>query len=249
MGSSAVTLDRVSKTFRMRGGTELPVLRDVSFSAQPGEFVAILGPSGCGKSTILNLVSGIDAASSGVVSAPPAAEIGFVFQSARLLPWRTIRENIDITRKERSRERKTDYRKSTDEYLQIAGLTAYQDFYPAAISGGMQQRASLARALSTEPSVLVMDEPFSALDELTARTQRAFLQRTWLDNRTTVLFVTHNVTEALTLASKIVVVGNRPAGVLECLDVDIPHPRKLSDPRVSALEQKILKLLGVGDTA
>ena len=245
MPSATVVLDGVCKSYHLRSGGQIDVLDNIKLEAEPGSFVAVLGPSGSGKSTLLGILSGVLPTDAGVVQVPPAHEIGYVFQTARLLPWRTVKENLDITRAARLRDRGRPYDRSPEHYLKAAGLQQYSDFYPSAISGGMQQRTAIARALSTEPSMLLMDEPFSALDEMTARVQRAFLQRTWQEYRSTVIFVTHNVLEAITLATSIVVVSPRPARVLDHIEVDIPRPRSLSDPRVGILQDKILDLLGV----
>jgi ABC-type nitrate/sulfonate/bicarbonate transport system ATPase subunit len=246
MPEAAAVLEHVSKSYKVGGGS-IDVLQDLSLTAEQGAFVAILGPSGCGKSTILGILSGLLEHDAGVARIPPAHEIAYVFQTARLLPWRTIEQNLDITRAARRRQRGRDYQRSTADYLKAAGLSEYRSFYPAAISGGMQQRASIARALSVEPTMLLMDEPFSALDELTARMQRLFLVRTWRDYQSTIIFVTHNVLEAIALASAIVVVSARPARVLDRIEVDIPRPRSVTDPRVGALQDRILALLGVED--
>lgn len=247
MSDATAVLDRVSKSYELSSGSTVDVLESVSLRADPGEFVAILGPSGCGKSTLLGILSGIVSHDRGSLQIPPPHEIGYVFQTARLLPWRTVRQNLEITRKARVADRGT-YRQSVDDYLSAAGLLQYADFYPSAISGGMQQRTSIARAMSTEASLLLMDEPFSSLDEMTARVQRTFLQQTWEEHRSTVIFVTHNVLEAISLATSIVVVSARPARVLEQIDIDLPRPRSLADPAVIDLQQHILGLLGVEST-
>jgi ABC-type nitrate/sulfonate/bicarbonate transport system ATPase subunit len=247
MPETAAVLERVSKSYPSASGGSLQVLADLSLTAERASFVAILGPSGCGKSTILGILSGLLKQDAGIARIPPAHEIAYVFQTARLLPWRTIEQNLEITRAARLRQRGRPYQRSTVDYLKAAGLWEYRAFYPAALSGGMQQRASIARALAVEPTMLLMDEPFSALDELTARTQRAFLLRTWADYRSTIVFVTHNVLEAITLANSIVVISTRPARVLERIEVDIPRPRSLADPRVGSLQARILTLLGVDD--
>lgn len=244
MPDAAAVLERVSKSYPISGGS-IDVLADLSLTAERGSFVAILGPSGCGKSTILGILSGLLGHDAGIARIPPAHEIAYVFQTARLLPWRTIEQNLEITRAARLLRRGRPYQRATADYLKAAGLREYRSFYPAALSGGMQQRASIARALSVEPTMLLMDEPFSALDEFTARTQREFLLRTWRDYQSTIVFVTHNVLEAIALATSIVVVSARPAQVLERIDVDIARPRALTDPRVGALQARILTLLGV----
>jgi len=249
MPDAAAVLEGVSKSYKIGSGGSIRVLEDLSLTAERGSFVAVLGPSGCGKSTILGILAGLLPQDVGVARIPARHEIAYVFQTARLLPWRTIEQNLEITRAARLKQRGRAYQRSTSDYLKAAGLAQYRSFYPAAISGGMQQRASIARALSVEPTMLLMDEPFSALDELTARTQREFLLRTWHDYQSTIIFVTHNVLEAITLATSIVVVSARPARVLERIDVDIARPRSLTDPRVGALQDRILALLGVGGAA
>ncbi|MDA3033301.1 MAG: ABC transporter ATP-binding protein [Actinomycetota bacterium] len=231
------------------GGERLQVLDNVSFAAPPESFVAILGPSGCGKSTTLKLVGGLLTADSGDLGVPDPSEIGFVFQTSRLLPWRTLHENLEIARTTRARIMKREFRNPISHYLELAGLSDSADYYPRALSGGMQQRAAIARAFSVEPSVLLMDEPFSSLDELTARAQRGYLHEIYKKHRTTVLFVTHNPSEAITLATSIVVVSNRPATVIEHIPVDLPYPRRMDGPEAIELQRHILGLLGVTDLA
>lgn len=239
--------DKLCKSFSVSGGESLQVLKDISFDVYDGDFVAVLGPSGSGKSTLLGILSGIQSYDSGSLVVPPPDEIGYVFQKARLLPWRTVTENLEITRAARGRLRGAPFELSVEEYLAAVGLSDYGGFYPAAISGGMQQRVSIARALATEPQMLLMDEPFSALDEMTARTQRGFLRRLWEANRPTIVFVTHNVMEAVSLATSIIVVSDRPGRVLDHIKVDAPYPRDPADPAVSALHHKVLSLLGVDE--
>jgi NitT/TauT family transport system ATP-binding protein len=244
--AGAIHLEGVSKSFPV-GRRRLHVLDDVDLRADPGSFVAILGPSGSGKSTTLSILAGLQTADAGSVVAPPPTEMAMVFQNPRLLPWRTVEENIEVARKARGRVRSVPYLQSVAHFLELAELTGYERYYPSALSGGMQQRVSIARALATEPSVLLMDEPFSALDELTARGQRSYLLRLWAAERPTVLFVTHNVMEAITMATSIVVVTSRPARVIEQIPVDLPRPRRLDSPEAVALQRRILGMLGVDD--
>lgn len=241
---SAVHLHNINKSFEVAGG-RLQVLRDMTLDAPPGSFVAILGPSGSGKSTTLGVIMGLLDSDSGTMTAPPKSEIAYMFQAARLLPWRTVLENLEIARRARARSRSQPYRQSAMHYLEITGLADYAHYFPGALSGGMQQRTALARALSVEASVMLMDEPFSSLDELTARELRTHLLSLWAEHRTTVLFVTHNAFEAITLATSIVVVTPRPAAVIEQIDVDIPRPRRIDTDAVSQLQMKILSMLGV----
>lgn len=244
--SAAVKINGISKWFTT-GTTELHVLDELSLTAGSGDFVAILGPSGSGKSTTLGVLAGLVEPDAGSFDAPPPSELAYVFQTPRLLPWRTVHENLEIARSTRQRARGRGFERSVDDYLEIAGLADYHRYYPSALSGGMQQRVSIARALSVEPSVLLMDEPFSALDELTAREQRSYLAQLWERERPTVLFVTHNVLEAISLATSIVVVSARPARVITQIDVDLPRPRRLNSTDAVDLQQQILSLLGVDD--
>jgi NitT/TauT family transport system ATP-binding protein len=241
-----VHLEKVCKSFKV-GTSTLPVLHDITLTAEPGSFVAILGPSGSGKSTTLGVLAGLVDADSGHVEAPPPSDLGYVFQTPRLLPWRTVEQNLSIARSARQRQRGRAFEHDVAHYLSLVGLGDNADYYPDALSGGMQQRVSIARALSVEPSVLLMDEPFSALDELTAREQRGYLARLWERERPTVLFVTHNVMEAVTMATSIVVVSTRPATVIEQIAVDLPFPRRLTSPEAVDLQKRIMKLLGVED--
>jgi NitT/TauT family transport system ATP-binding protein len=241
-----IELRNVSKSFVV-GKHRLHVLDGVDLVAEPGSFVAVLGPSGSGKSTTLSILAGLQSTDAGSVVAPESTEMAMVFQNPRLLPWRTVEENIDIARAARGRVRSVPYTQDVAHFLALAELTGYERYYPSALSGGMQQRVSIARALATEPSVLLMDEPFSSLDELTARGQRSYLLRLWATERPTVLFVTHNVMEAVTMATSIVVVTSRPARVIEQIPVDLPHPRRLDSPEAVALQRRILAMLGVDD--
>lgn len=239
-----ILFDKVGMTFNMSEGGGLRVLDDISFTVETGEFVSILGPSGSGKSTILNLIMGSITATDGTVQAPDLTDVASVFQTARLLPWLTLKENIDLTRRERFKATKTQYENETDHYIDLVGLGGFGDFYPAAMSGGMRQRGSLGRALSVEPSVMLMDEPFSALDALTAIEQRNFLKQTWEAHKKTILFITHNVREAIELSTKIIVISKSPAKVL--MIENIPEgSREIGNPMAAELENRILTLLGV----
>jgi len=203
-------------------------------------FVSLVGPSGCGKSTFLNILSGVEEPSSGriIVTGEEGgddARFGYVFQEPRLLPWRTIMQNMLYVQDERNEET----RRRALEYLEMVGLARTVDMYPAQLSGGMQQRVGIARAFSVDPDLLLMDEPFFHLDAITARALRDQLQDIWNRTRKTVLFVTHDVREAVQLSEKIIVMthGGR---IHEQFDIELPHPRKASDPEVAALQAEIL---------
>ena len=246
--ASGVELRDICLSFET-SGARLQVLDNVTFAAPPESFVAILGPSGSGKSTTLKHVGGLLTADSGDLVAPDPAEIGFAFQTSRLLPWRTLYENIAIARTTRARILEREFHNPISHYLELAGMSDSGDYYPRALSGGMQQRAAIARAFAIEPSVLLMDEPFSSLDELTARAQRGYLLDIYRKHRATVLFVTHNPSEAITLATSIVVVSDRPAHVIDHLEVKLPYPRRMDSPEAIELQRHILGLLGVTDLA
>lgn len=220
----------------------LPVLSDVTFSVAPGEFVSVLGPSGCGKTTLLKIVSGLVSPASGTVSLHgdpvsgprPAGSLGFVFQRPALLPWRTARQNVALPL-ELHRNHANQARDPV-EVLRMLGLEGFEDTRPHELSGGMQHRVALARALVFSPPVLLMDEPFSALDELLReRLDTEVLELTERLNQT-VLFVTHSVSEAVLLSDRIVVLSERPAQVHAIVGVDLPRPRERERRSVAHLQ-------------
>ena len=203
-------------------------------------FVSLVGPSGCGKSTFLNILSGVEEPSSGRITVTgeeggDGARFGYVFQDPRLLPWRTIMQNMLYVQDERNEQT----RRRALEYLEMVGLARTTDMYPAQLSGGMQQRVGIARAFSVDPDLLLMDEPFSHLDAITARALRDQLQDIWNRTRKTVLFVTHDVMEAVQLSEKIIVMthGGR---IYADIPIDLPRPRRASDPDVAAVQAEIL---------
>jgi sulfonate transport system ATP-binding protein len=220
-----------SKSFAVGGpGELLPVLRDIRFDVGVGEFMALVGPSGCGKTTLLKMMAGLESINSGsilirgkVVRGVPL-NIGFVFQEPGLLPWRTARQNVEIGLAAQKKSR-AEVNAAVDRYLAITGLTDYADFPPYRLSGGMQQRVALARALVGEPDVLLMDEPFGALDAITrARLQDELVEIIQKTHTSTVL-VTHDVEEAIYCSDRMAVFGPRPTGVQELLNVPLSRPR------------------------
>jgi NitT/TauT family transport system ATP-binding protein len=220
----------VSKSFH-RAGEKEPVeaLRRVSLDIAPGSFVTLVGPSGCGKTTLLRLLNGLLAPDSGEIrvgGAPPSpgAHMGFVFQSFRLLPWRTIRDNVAFPC-ELSGMGGDERAERALELLDTVGLRPFADSYPSELSGGMKQRAALARALIAEPKYLLMDEPFASLDAQTREFMQIELMRLWQLHKSIVVFVTHSVDEAVLLSDRIVLLRPRPGQVAEVVDVDLPHPR------------------------
>ena len=234
----------VRKVFPPTRSGQEPVhaLRNISFEAEGHTFVTLVGPSGCGKSTFLNMVSGIDHPSAGSLEVlgrtEGQARIGYVFQDPRLLPWKTVLENMVYVQDDGSNDEKAAKGK---EFLDRVGLGASGSMYPGQLSGGMQQRVGIARALSIGPDLLLMDEPFSHLDAITARDLRAELQRLWLDTGATVLFVTHDVMEAVLLSSRVIMISSQGV-VFRDLTIDLPFPRKQTDKEVAILQADILQL-------
>jgi NitT/TauT family transport system ATP-binding protein len=214
-------------------------LDDVSFEASGHTFVSIVGPSGCGKSTLLNVLAGVESPTSGtvrIVENGRRARIGYVFQSPRLLPWRSVMDNMFFVqgdKDERTRERVT-------RYLDMVGLSDFKKAYPAQLSGGMQQRVGIARAFSIEPDALLMDEPFSHLDAITARSLRHQLHDMWKATGKTVLFVTHDVGESVELSNRIVIFA-KGGRIKDDITVDLPFPRDPADEDVALAKAHVLK--------
>lgn len=223
------------------------VLTNINLNIKEGEFVSILGPSGCGKSTLLSIVAGLTKPSSGEVLLngnpikKPGKDRGMVFQQAALFPWMTVEENVMFPlRKEMS---KSKARELAHQYLQMVQLSNYTKHSPHELSGGMQQRVAIARALSMNPKVLLMDEPFGALDEQTRSRLHHELEKIWIDTKKTILFVTHSISESIKLSDRIIVMGTRPGVVLEDIQVKIPRPRASHSQAVAKLEERIMGLL------
>lgn len=233
--TGAVTVDHVSVRFDSDRGA-VTALDDVSFGLAEGSFLAILGPSGCGKSTLLRVVADLVAPSSGSVDifgSSPAdvrkrRELGFVFQDAALLPWRTARENVELPMEVGGGTQRAKAGGSAEELLDLVGLGEWADSYPHQLSGGMRQRVSIARALVTGPKVLLMDEPFGALDEITRDRLNDEILRIWRETRTTVLFVTHSIQEALYLGQNVLVLAAHPGRVREMVAPELPAERGLA---------------------
>jgi NitT/TauT family transport system ATP-binding protein len=232
-----VDIQRLTKYFPppLKGGDPVTAIGGISFEVEGNVFVSIVGPSGCGKSTLLNILSGVETPSSGSVSVTEngrPARLGYVFQDARLLPWRTVMDNMLYVRDDDGADKAT-------RYLEMVGLSHTHDMFPGQLSGGMQQRVGIARAFSVEPDLLLMDEPFSHLDAITARSLRDHLQELWTVTRKTVLFVTHDVVEAVQLSDRIIVLA--PGGrIFDDITVDLPHPRRAADPKVATQQAEIL---------
>jgi ABC-type nitrate/sulfonate/bicarbonate transport system ATPase subunit len=235
-----ITLQEVSKEYVLPGGERLRVLDKISFEIGGGSFTSILGPSGCGKSTILNLIAGLDRHTSGSIRVEGKPKIGFVFQTPRLLNWRTIADNVALPLESGSMD--AGVRRGTARrYLELVGLRGFEEYYPLKLSGGMQQRAAIARALAIEPDILLMDEPFSGLDEWTARKMRQELMRIWLETGKTIVFVTHSIREAIFLSQQILIVSPKPATVFKTVRLDAPYPREYGDLQLFEMETELTR--------
>lgn len=242
-----IVVDSLHKTFVPRRSEPVTALADISFTARQGEFVSVVGPSGCGKTTLLKILAGLARATSGVVRLAgsevdgPRRDIGMVFQHATLLQWRTIAENVMVPI-EVQRLDKRRYRRRAHELLELVGLDGFEDRYPNELSGGMQQRAGICRALVHDPDLLLMDEPFGALDAMTREHMNLELLRIWSEANKTVVFITHSITEAVFLADRVLVMSPRPGRVVDEVDVDLARPRDLEDiatDRAGALISRI----------
>ncbi|MDX3974815.1 ABC transporter ATP-binding protein [Shinella sp.] len=246
--SIALDVETVSHRYDV-DGKDLQVLDTVSLAIAPGEFVALLGPSGCGKSTLLRLAAGLETPTTGSVredgrpiTAPDPDRI-LVFQDPTLFPWRTVRGNIAIGLEARGLIREREFR--LDEVLKLVKLEGFSDFYPHQLSGGMAQRAALARALVNDPKLLLLDEPFGKLDSLTRLRMQNELLDLWKSAGFTALLVTHDVEEALLLADRVIVLSDRPASIVAEVRVDQPHPRRRDDADLIALRRSLLEKLGI----
>ena len=227
-----VRIEGVDKTYTRRGRA-LQALQGITLDLGAGEFVAIVGPSGCGKSTLMMLVAGLLPVTAGTILVRgqrvtrPCTDLGVIFQRDGLLEWRTVLGNvllqIDVRRLDRAR-----YEPVAGDLLKRVGLEGFERYYPAELSGGMRQRVALCRALIHDPPLLLMDEPFGALDALTREQMVLDLQRLWLEDRKTVLFITHSIWEAIFLADRVVVMTPRPGRISTVVEVDLPRPRRLA---------------------
>ena len=235
----AIKLTNIAKEHEVAGAKRLRVLEDISFEAVAGSFTSILGPSGCGKSTILNLIARLDRQSSGEISTT-GDRIGFVFQQPRLLNWRTVADNVTLPLEQQNLD-KTALRALAMKYLELVGLGGYENYYPLQLSGGMQQRVAIARALAIDPDILLMDEPFSGLDEITSRKLRQELLQIWKQTGKTILFVTHSIAESVFLSQQILIVSAKPARIFKRLTIDLPYPREYGDLRLFEIETQLTR--------
>jgi NitT/TauT family transport system ATP-binding protein len=214
----------------------LEALRDIDLAVERGEFISVVGPSGCGKTTFLRIVAGLESASTGEVLLDgralhgPGRDRGFVFQTDSLLPWRTVFANAIIGREVAGQVGPAE-RRRTMELLKLVGLEGFENYHPRQLSGGMRQRVNLARALAIDPEILLMDEPFSSLDAQTREIMQTELMRIWEEGRKTVLFVTHQIDEAVFLSDRVLVLARRPGRLRERVEIELPRPRSLGIKR------------------
>ncbi|WP_217704215.1 ABC transporter ATP-binding protein [Piscinibacter koreensis] len=247
--STDVVLHDLGKVYAAHAGARARTIFDgLGMTIRAGELVALVGPSGCGKSTLLNLVAGLDQPTRGRVEFARCRsdiDLGIVFQQPRLVDWLTVQENVSLVF-ERDRPPPGDARAAAARLLARVQLQDHASSYPQRLSGGQKQRVAIARAFAIPPDVLLLDEPFSALDELTARRLRLLLQELWLDDerpRPTGILVTHNMLEAAFLADRIVVMGGRPAHITAIIEVDVARPRDPDDPALFAVHRRVMQAL------
>lgn len=231
-----------------QSGQLIHVLERINLEITPGEFVCIVGPSGCGKSTLLNIVGGFlhqtrgDALVEGERVAGPDPRRIFVFQENGVFPWLTVRENIGFGLSQKSLEERE---KIVAHYTEMVGLNGFESSYPRELSGGMRQRVEIARALAANPDIIYMDEPFGALDFITRLKMRSDLIRIWQAEKKTILFVTHDIEEAVQLADRVIIMSRRPATIQQVVPVDLPRPRDLDSPGYLHTRDEIFQLMGM----
>jgi NitT/TauT family transport system ATP-binding protein len=247
--NAAIEVRGVWMTFPSRSGKEaVAVLEDIHMDVRAGEFVCIVGPSGCGKTTLLNAIGGFLEPTRGEilvegrpVRGPDPRRI-FIFQEGGVFPWLTARDNIGFGLR---KTRKADRDRIVDHYIEMVGLSGFERSYPRELSGGMRQRVEIARALAASPEILYMDEPFGALDYITRFKMRSDLTRIWQAERKTILFVTHDIDEAVQLADRVVVMGRRPATIRKVVDVPLPRPRDIHSSGYLAARDQIFATMGM----
>lgn len=216
-------------------------VQDLRFSANQGEFIALVGPSGTGKSTLLNMIAGLDTDFTGQIHSPPDTTLSFMFQEPRLLPWLSVADNIRLVLEAPQRQHDNARFARMETLLQQLGLQDFRDSFPNQLSGGMKRRAALVRAFVTQPSLLLMDEPFQSLDEPTAQDLRQLLLKLWAESQPTVLFVTHSLNEALLLADRVLFLSPRPAKVILDYRVPLQRPRPLNTSALQPLQAELLQ--------
>lgn len=237
----AVSIKALNKTFHKQEGV-IHALQHIELDVKKGEFITIIGPSGCGKSTLLKIIAGIDVNHDGIVMIGdkkidrPSIKQGFIFQEHRLFPWLTVEQNIAADLSLRNRE----VRKRVDELIQIVRLKGFEKAFPKELSGGMSQRVAIARALLRDPEVLLLDEPFGALDAFTRNHLQDELLDIWKEKKTTMMLVTHDLDESIYLANRVIIMSARPGSIQKIIPIDLPFPRKRSSRSYQELRHLVL---------
>lgn len=246
--SNFLSIRGVNKSFESASGQKHVAIRDVNLEIAEREFISIIGHSGCGKSTLLRMIAGLESCEEGIIELEgnkvlgPAAERGLVFQEYALFPWRTVKQNIGFGLEVRDvPSREID--RIVSRYIDMIGLKSFEDSLPWELSGGMRQRVAIATVLANDPKMLLMDEPFGALDAQTRLTMQIELSRIWAEARKSVLFITHSVDEAVYLSQRVVVMKARPGEIKEIVDIDLPFPRDISSSKFHELRTQLLHML------
>jgi NitT/TauT family transport system ATP-binding protein len=250
--SNLVSIAGLEKRFKTRSGETVNALTNVNLDIREGEFISVVGPSGCGKTTLLRILAGLERASSGVIQCDgtqisgPRPDVGVVFQQATLLPWNTVLTNVLLPAHLKNDKSETTVERAK-ALLAFMGLKDFAQKYPFELSGGMQQRVSICRALMREPRILLMDEPFGALDAMTREAMNMELMRVWSEEKKTVIFITHSIPEAVLLGDRVVVMSPRPGRISEIIDIDVGRPRTLqtmATPRFGEICEHIRAIFG-----
>jgi NitT/TauT family transport system ATP-binding protein len=250
-----ISARHLNKTYATKAGAQVNALHDVSFDIRDGEFISVVGPSGCGKSTLMKIMSGLLGYSSGAISIDgrpvtgPNPKVGLVFQAPNLLPWRTILQNVCFPVEIQKGKAGIDYKRARD-LLALVGLDGFEERYPHELSGGMQQRAAIVRALVQDPKLLLMDEPFGALDAMTREQMNVELLKLWQEHKKTVIFITHSIPESVFLSDRVIAMTPRPGKIAEIIDIDLPRPRGLgviNTPQFGAYTSRLRTLLNASE--
>lgn len=243
-GSIRLTIDHISKTFPIGKSESFKVIDDLSFDVADNEFLVLLGPGHCGKTVTLNIAAGLEKADAGTVRLDgevvdrPNSKMGMVFQKVGTFPWLTVLENVELGPRFKG-ENKADRRKRAEKFIKIVGLQGFEDSYPVQLSGGMKQRVGIARAYCSDPDILLMDEPFGALDAQTRYQMEEEVLRIWEKEKRTVIFVTNNIEEAVYLGDRIILLSECPARVKAVYPIDLPRPRNQIDPAFLRIRESI----------
>jgi len=243
--SHMFSLESVSKSFTADTGT-IDVIKDITLNVEEGQFLCIVGPSGCGKTTLLKIMCGLEQPTSGKVLIkgvspdPKVQKFGVIFQEESLLPWRSIRKNVEFGQELTDRKISNEL---TKKYISMVGLEGFENYYPHQISGGMKKRVAIARALAVEPDIMMMDEPFADLDAQTRWILQKELLSIWQKLHKTVIFITHNVEEAVFLGQKVAILTTRPATLKTLIEINLPYPRDRLSPPAISFREKIIEVL------